>query len=479
MAQGNYGRDLFGGSPYGGVPGPFGAISAQSQTPYAATVTFNDLLDFTYLPNLDPTNYSIPGLSVLAVSQYTAATVWLETSAQSNVLYTVTIGFARDYFQRPLDPSLNQVTFQGDLAQATMTPVAVSDYKVRVVFSEVMLDDSNLRNALNYVVTDMSGNVITVDSATPEQPSNVVSVALSLDSPLVTDNTYQVTIDSSVHTLTGGLSVTPDTVKFFWVEETVDPILIPFKEFTGEVANSIFGNPNGLVFFSPALNVSTPNSVIQVEEVDVCTTAFDTYQMPQPIDPIPLYTFGLGQPAGSVLGPGAGTCLWAPFPRLAEAQFILSNTGSHYVELVPHASDGMVVAIFQESWNLADVALLNNPAYVLFELGLPDPPPPATVPVTQVQFITANNLAPIPPGTTDTFRVVSFQMKGQSTLTADLKHRVHLTASLVAGSGFITLPAEAALRPNATVTAHARLKGAAHAAIQGGASLTATLSVGP
>ena len=57
MAQGNYGRDLFGGSPYGGVPGPFGAISAQSQTPYAATVTFNDLLDFTYLPNLDPTNY--------------------------------------------------------------------------------------------------------------------------------------------------------------------------------------------------------------------------------------------------------------------------------------------------------------------------------------------------------------------------------------------------------------------------------------
>jgi len=481
--HGNYGGDLFGASPYGGTPDPFGAVSATSLSDFSVEITFNDLLDFTYLPNLETINYSIPGLTVLSVSQYTAASVQLQTTAQTNVTYTCTISQSRGYFDESLNPALSTVTFQGQQTYATMVPVAVSPTKVRLVFSEPMLDDVSLSSPLSYTVTDMFGNSFTVVSATPEQTTNVVSVALVLSTDLVTDGIYQATVSGSVHTVSG-IGVSPGTVKFTWVQEMPNPILIPFQEFTGEISDSIFGNPAGLVFFSPALNASAANSVIQVEEVDVCTTAFDTYSFPQPVDPIPLFTYGVGRPAGSVLGPG-GASLWAPFPRMSPAQFILSNSGLHQNDIFHHATDGMALALLKSStWNLTYVALLNNPAFLLHEpppaTPLPMPPPPATVPVTPVLFITANNLSPIPTVDSESFRFLSFGLVGQSSMTATMSHSVGLAASLVGGSGFITIPVNTVINTAlSTLNANASVNGAGKTSIQGGSNLSATLTVGP
>jgi hypothetical protein len=480
MAQGNYGSDLFSGSPYGGALGPFGAISAQSLSDFSAEITFNDLLDFTYGPNLTPANFSIPGLTVLNVYEYTAAAVRLETTQQSNVLYTCTIALSRGYFNQPLDPSLNTVTFMGNAIPATMTPVAVSTTKVRIVFAQPMLNNSALNDTLNYQVEDMFGNAFTIVSVTPEQPTNTLSVALVLSTPMHTDGVYQATISASIRSV-NGQPIVPSTVPFTWVQETPNPILMQFQEFTGEVKDSVFGNPNGLVFFSPALNTSAANSIIQVEEVDVCTTAFDTYTPPQPIDPIPLYTFGRGSPVGSVLGP-AGASLWAPFPRMTVAQ---TNVLDNRLDTYQGATDGMAVALIQGStWNLTYVALLNNLAFLTYRpppaAALPMPPPPSTVPITPVLFITANNLSPIPSVPSENVLVLSFKLVGESTMSATMTHTIGLHASIVAGSSMFTLPVSAVIdTAMATVEAEASIKAAGQTAMQGGSTLSATLTVGP
>jgi len=479
MPQGFYGDDFFAGSPYGGILDPFGLSVATAPLGTTVLVTFTDLLDYTYTPNTLVSNYSIPGLTILSIVPLTASTLLFTTSPQASIVYTVTATTSRGLYGQPLDPSLASVNFLGNAPPVTMTPVAVSPTKVRAVFAQAMLNNAALSSPSSYAVTDMLDNPLTVVSATPEQPTNPVSVALVLSTPLETNNAYQLTV-SSIVTETS-LSIVPSTVKFTWVQEMPNPILIQFDEFTGEVADSIFGNPNGLVFFSPALNTSTPNSTIQVKEVDVCTTAFDTYTQPQPIDPIPLYTFGAGMPTGSVLGPN-GASLWAPFPRLFEAQTNLSN---YQDDVAGQVTDGMVTAIFQDStWNLSYVALLNNPAFLTFRpppaAALPYPPPPATVPVTPVLFITANNLSPIPPVTTETIRFLSFQLVGHSTMTATLTHAVGLHASIVANSSLIKIPLEMHLLDAlATVEAHADVKGAGDSDIAGGSSLSATLTVGP
>lgn len=326
-----------------------------------------------------------------------------------------------------------------------LNALAVSPTKIRVLFPVGMLNDANLVNPSNYTITDEFANVLTILSVTPENPPTPTSVSLVLSAPLATTRSYTVTVSGAIQMATGG-SIAPNTTSFDWVQEpNTGPITIPLNEFTGEVSGGLYGNPAGMVFFSPALNASAANSVIQVEEVDVCTYAFDSYTFPQPIDPLPLITFGQGRPPGSLLGPGSGTVLWAPFPRNMDAMFELGFSPTLTNDLVPFADDGAVTVTMRATWDPTFVALLNDSAWVLYAEQV-------TVPSTPPLFITANNGSPIPSGGT-VILVIKLRLLGQSHVTAALSHAVALQATIVADSDFFTLPATAQLTGFSTISA--------------------------
>lgn len=147
----------------------------------------------------------------------------------------------------------------------------------------------------------------------------------------------------------------------------------------------LFGQPNGLVFFSPSLKTGgAPTSSIQVDDVKACTQAYDVYQFPQPIDPKPLYTHGGGltpTPEVTTLNNGV---LFVEFYRLGEAKHTLRDKEE---EEIPAPVDIGATFIFTEQTYPPDrVALLSNPSWKLFDNTAPPPYP----------FITADNLSPIP-----------------------------------------------------------------------------------
>lgn len=388
---GQFGVDPFGTSPYGSILAPFGIQSAVALNPTFVEVTFTALVDFTFAPNLDPANYSIPGLTVLHVAEQTAVAVTLIVSPpQSNIPYTVTMTSARSALNAPLDPSLASATFTGFPVNATFFAVPTAPNRVRAVFASPATNDANLSNPANYTLTDLNGSAISILSATPEQATSPTSVLLVLGANLRGQNYYQLTISSLIRTF-NGLQILPATSVFEWAPGTGN-FTVPLNAFSGEVSGGLFGNPAGLVFFSPALNTLAANSVIQVDEVDVCTTAFDTYHFPPIIDPPTLFTYGgsiVPTPTPDPYVLNAAVC-WAPFPRNFEAQFTFNFTGATNIEPMPHASDGPCTATFREPWDHTRVGLLNNTDWKLYDHAATPP----------FYFITAANLTAIPPGPT-------------------------------------------------------------------------------
>jgi hypothetical protein len=382
---GRFGFDPFGHSPYGGSTPSFQVVGAAAENPYAVVVGFNLNLDVSFPSYLDTSNYVIPGLTVTGVVFESPTAIRLFTSEQSYSLYTVTVVQARAAEGFLLDPLHKTTTFTGIGGAPGFIAVSTSRRRVRLVFSEAMLQNSDLTYVPNYTITDLQGNPYTILSVVPEQSSTVLSVILTLASDLVTTDWYVASVNALVKTI-GGLSVVPDTKTFQWIEGS-SQFSLSLDRFSGEVQGGLFGTPAGLVFFSPALDVPAANSSIQIDEVSVCTKAYDTYEWPELVDPAALYTYDGPVPAPSLLG---ATVLWAPFPRLAEARFDLELTPT---EPMPLAVDGRCTATFTEPWDPAFISYLNNPYWHLFD-GLP------------TAFITANNLAPIPPGPTTTIVIV-------------------------------------------------------------------------
>jgi hypothetical protein len=250
-----------------------------------------------------------------------------------------------------------------------------------------MLDNPDLVDPANYVVTDLQGAIVPVVAVTKEQGVSPVSVALTLSSTLLTQQSYQLELSPNVKRL-DGTSILPPTALFQWVEGP-RYFASSVSSFSGEIQGGLFGVHNGLVFFSPALQNSASNSIIQIESIDVCTRAYDEYHFPKIVDPSPLFTHG----AGVVPTPNAAllneAVLWVDFPRLFEAKLVLGFTGTANNDAMPQASDSHCVVEVQEPWDKSLIALLNDTAWRLFNnTGL-------TVPPT---FITADNLAPIPAG---------------------------------------------------------------------------------
>ena len=403
MTLGEFGDDEFGVSPYGSIFPPFGIESAVSLSATTVRVRFTAMFDQGFVPFFVPANYSIaPGLIIHAVVPESAQSVILVTDPQASVLYTVTITDAQGFFGQPLDPVLDSATFLGNV-QNTFFAVATGVRRVRAVFSTDMLDGPDLVDPTKYSVTDLSLNSVSVVSVQKEQATTPVSVVLTLGEDLDDEQFYQLVLDPLIIT-SGGAPIVPNVSVFQWVRNELR-LSIPLDHFSGEVTDPIYGIHNGLVFFSPSLLTAAPNSTIQIEEVSVCTKAFDEYQFPQPVDPIPLFTHGAGvvpTPATTTLN---SSVLWAPFPRLFEATMVVSDTQT---ETMPQASDGYVTATFTQAWDLSYVSLLNVTDWKLFDNGATPPE----------YFRTADNLAPIPPGPTTCVVLGGFFLPGDSELTA-------------------------------------------------------------
>jgi hypothetical protein len=431
-------------------------------------VNFTELLDFTFAPLTIPSNYSIPGLTVISVEQAAGNAVLLTTSQQTNIVYTVTVTAARSTLGTILNPLQNSAQFTGFPLVPGYFAVATAVRRVRAVFSSVMLNDTNLSNPANYTVTDFNGNAVFVLSATPEQTINPTSVLLALGSDLGESDFYVCTVSSNIHTASG-LNVLPPTSVFQWLKGD-SQFNVPLTAFSGEIKS--FPIPQqfgGLVYFSPALNVPTANSIIQVEEVDVCTTAYDTYVLPAPVDPLPLFTFGGGivptpSPDPYVLNQ---TVLWAPFPRNFEAKFELGFTGQANNEIMPEAEDTSCSVLIKEQFAYGYVALLNDTAYYLLPKSTPPEPTPP-------MFITAKNLAPIPPGK-ETILVLHVALGGTSNFAPVPAKMVGNVSSSMAGSSQLFAGAgpppvvlsQANISAGSSLTANARVVRGARTQVMG------------
>jgi hypothetical protein len=195
-----------------------------------------------------------------------------------------------------------------------------------------------------------------------------------------------VTVRGGVVSAAGGLPVSPGTRQFQWVAPLLN-VAVPILRFSGEAKEGFLGQHAGLVYFSPALDAAMSGSAIQIDSVEVCTKAYDQYVFPQPPDPPALFTYG--GPAGTwgVLN-SSNAVLWGAFPRLSEVRFEFEV---RHEDAVPQAVDGPATATLTETFDPSYVAYLNNPGWALFD-GVTSTTPP--------MFICANNLAPIPPGST-------------------------------------------------------------------------------
>jgi hypothetical protein len=295
----------------------------------------------------------------------------------------------------PLSEALTISTFL-----FTFVPAAVSSTKVRLTFETSLRVNAALTDPTSYTILDADLNVIPVALVIVEgDPLFPTAVSLVLGTDLVSSALYDVNVGSGVVTSIGS-RIFPDTKAFQWFKASQE-MVIRFKDLSGEVQGGLFGTPEGLVFFSPSLTTSAPNSIIQIDDVSVCTRAYDVYTFPSPPDPSPLFTFSTTVEAGTLNGPAV---LFAPWDRLVQARF---NLGSLEQDTMPPAFDGQVSMVFRQPFDPNFVSLLNDPAWALFK--------PAQTPLT---FICANNLGPIPSGPT-TILILGAPMIGDSDMADD------------------------------------------------------------
>lgn len=386
---GAYGIDGYGTSPYGSMPldTSFRVIDpGTSETPYTVLVAFSFPINISFPPFSDPTNYSIPGLTVTAAAIENANTVRLTTSQQSAILYTVTVAQGQSAGGDPLDVLYRFADFLGIPSIPAYLPVGVRKSDIRLVFTEEMLLNAAILDINSYLVTDIHGKPINVLSVRSEQgAANPLAVVLNIDTEMQAAEWYVVTVSQEVVSAASGLSLVPTVQKMQWVEPTLNSI-IAIAKFSGEVKSGLLADHQGLVYFSPALDAAVSGSIIQIDSVSVCTKAYDEYTLPKPPDPPAFFTYSSSSAAVGYLN--SDTVLWGGFPRLSEAKFDFEVRPT---DAMPAPVDSRAIATFAEQWDISYVALLNNSSWALYD-GLTSLVPPT--------FICANNLGPIPPGPT-------------------------------------------------------------------------------
>jgi len=366
---------------------PLRVVSATALSPFLVQVEFGQALDFGYAPVLNTANYStvpILGISSVAIGP-TSSTVWLTTDQLTQPIYTLTVADARSSVGDTLDPAHRTAIFAGFGTAPVFFASAQSRTKIQLVFSTEMEQNAAIVSAGSYQVTDLNLTPITVTSATIYGPTPAQRVTLELDSEMVPGGYYVVQITNPGVKTVGGLNLNPTYDMFQWGEMQTPmrgiPISIDISNFSGEVSGGLLGQPLGQIFFSPALEAAIANSTIQVDSVSCCTRAYDTYTMPSLPDPEPLMTWGPNQTYSATLG---NNVLWATADRLGLAQVNLSDLRE---DTVAAPVDGPADAILQETFDQSRVSLLNVSTWTLYDgVGTP--------------FSTADNLTPVPAGTT-------------------------------------------------------------------------------
>lgn len=344
---------------------PLKVVSAIPITPFLVQVEYSHNLDYGYAPVLTLANYVIPGLVVSNVLLGpTSKTVRLVTTEQAATTYTLTVNDAHSYAGDVLHPAYHSVNFAGFAIRPTFFATAQSRTKVELIFATAMLQNAAFEDAASYQIADLNGSTVTITSATASGPSPIKRVTLELGASLDPGGYYVATIlSSSVQTATG-LPIFPEDDVFQWAEMQaplrVGPIEIPIDEFSGEVSSGLLGQSLGQVFFSPALDVAAADSVIQVDEVSVCTRAYDVYTIPSLPDPNPLSTYGSDAPYSTALNEDV---LWAPAERLG---LVRINPTDNREETMPAAADGPADAELVETVDANRAAFLNVPGYTLF-----------------------------------------------------------------------------------------------------------------
>jgi len=395
----SFGTGSFGSSVYGGKNPLFQVVSAYSLNASTVVVTFTEPPDLTDLETINPSNYYIepvgPGVLIGAPFQVLSAddpnSVHLITPVQEYLQYRVSVtNLVVSGTGSTVDEQANSAEFTGQplLGDAGLIAKAVRANAIHIVVGQPLNVDPAFLDPLNYTVTELSGSPLTVVGVTPNVPSGATRILLELGSPMRPSVPYSVTVGTAVM-LVGGGALYPSSGVVVWHPRTL-VAKVPFSLFSKELTASntdadpniaaLFGNPDGLVFFSPALVAGgAPNSSIQVDEVKTCTTAFDTYKFPQPVDPKPFYLFS---PLNSTSFLN-GDVLFTDFYRLGEAQHSLHDKPQDTVASISDIGSTMVLT---EVWPPARVALLNNPGWATFD-GVAAPP---------YDFITADNLSAFP-----------------------------------------------------------------------------------
>lgn len=383
-SRGNYGLGAFGGTTYGGAPDDtFRVLTCESLNQHRLVVGFNQDINFSFPLVLESSNYTIPGLVVTSVEPYGSTSVLIGTSEQTYQSYLLTVGFAQSLLGLSLDPLHRTVGFTGIGPNPGFFAVALTETRVRLLFSEPLLETPDLTNPACYAVQGQDGSYNRVVAVTTEQLTGVRSLVLTLEDALTTTAWYQVRLSPVIHTATG-LNLVPPSKTFQYID-TPASVSVSLDRFTGEVRGGLWGTPAGLVFFGPAVDAPLANSVIEVDHVSVCTVAYDTYSAPTFDDPSALYTWQPGVP-NTTIG-SSGVVLWGAFPRLSEARF---GFAQKVEDTYGGAETGPATATLTEVWDPTYVSLLDNPYWTL------------SWPSGGVEFKTANSLGPIPPGSVTT-----------------------------------------------------------------------------
>ena len=368
---------------------PFEVAAAVPVYPYILRVDYTGFVDQGHTPNFDPANYVIPGLTVYAIIQdpFHGKSLLLYTSEQLAISYTLTVNAAavQGFGGDPLNPLANTATFNGFPLAATFIAAAQAERKIQVLYLSPMMIDAEYVDASNYTISHIDGTTVPVATVTAIDSTHG---ELLLGADLEAGGYYVLTISSDVRTFDNqGLS--PDANLFQWAKIQPNPIRIAFEQFSGEVTTGLLGQPAGQVFFSPALETAVANSIIQVDEVSVCTRAFDEYQIPDIPDPPILYTFpppeSGGVFTGSLLNSSAG--LFATAERLGLARVNLSDLRTDTFQT---AVDGPADATLVETIDITRASFLNDVRWETY--------PAATASIGVFQ--TADNLTPIGPGPT-------------------------------------------------------------------------------
>lgn len=381
MTMGGIGSDEWGSFPWGGSDSTdvvlaeaptlseslevilkFKVSFAQSVSLTEVDVTFSHALDLTYGPQFLTTNFTIsPPLPVSAVQVVSPKKIRLTADYQAPIPYTLSMGVGRSQGSDLLDPDFDTVVFAGSTIAPVFQPQAQRARVVTVLFSQPVLNNAGLTDPINYRLTDLQGNSVVVTSVTVSPVSPIRTVTLTLASDMTPWSYYAIGLGVGVLTTTSIPFL--GTRTFQWMDSSfAGPIRVGANKFSGEISGGLHGNPLGQVFFSPSLENAISGSSIQVESVQVCTRAEDTYMMPDLPDPnvFMLDSAPLDNP---------GFVLFAPAWQLGLVQMALASVNA---ELIAPPQDALMDVRLEEPIDITRGGFLDDPRWVLFNgVGTP------------------------------------------------------------------------------------------------------------